>query len=198
MNQFDSKKIIALLQQKRIQNYSFAIVFFVIFTFFVIFAIRPNIITAFSLQRELQELRLKDKLYEQQIIKISNYQSLLEGYRDSLPYLDQALPASPYVGASIEVLEKVASESGFQVSNIEVQRVQFQEKEKKEGVKTFRVVVSAQTKFEHVQTFMSKLAEYRRLKNIERIDLSREQFIGGDSNNMNNYRVDVTITSDYL
>ena len=59
----DRKKILELLKQKQVQDYTFSIAFFLVFSFFVIFAIRPNLITAFSLQKELEELKLLMEKY---------------------------------------------------------------------------------------------------------------------------------------
>lgn len=198
MNTLDRKRIIALLQQKNIQHYGFSILFFFIFTFFVIFAIRPNIITAFSLQRELQELRLKDKQYEQQIIKIVNYQSLLEGYRDDLPLLDEALPSTPLLGRAIAVVEKTATDSGVLLSNIEVQKVQYQERTPDDRVKSFHIIANAQTEFSRLQSFMDRLLDQRRLTVIESIDITRVQFTSDGPNGITNYTIDIKIGCHYL
>jgi len=57
----DKKKIIALLGERKVQDYTFNALFFLIFSFFLIFAIRPNVVTVFTLQQEFQELKLKNK-----------------------------------------------------------------------------------------------------------------------------------------
>ena len=77
-------KILALLKDKKTQDYTFQFFFFVIFAVFVVVAIRPNLITAFNLQKELQDVKLNNKVAEEVIQQIVNYQSVIESERDKL------------------------------------------------------------------------------------------------------------------
>src|SRR3989339_478974 len=121
----NKEKFLALLKDKKVQNYSYNIFFFIVFTFFIIFAIRPNLITAFNLQKELQDLRLKNKQSEEVILQIVNYQSLMEEYRDSLYVLDDAVPSSPKLAQFVEEISQTATDSGLVVQSLTVESIAF-------------------------------------------------------------------------
>jgi|GEM_PF-1630275 len=121
----NKEKLLALLRDKKIQNYTYNIFFFLVFSFFIIFAIQPNLSTAFRLQKELQDLRLQNKQSEEKILQIVNYQSLMEEYRDSLPVLDEAIPSSPDLAKIVDDMSKTASDSGIIVKSITVESIAF-------------------------------------------------------------------------
>lgn len=119
----NKERILVMLKDKKVQNYSYHIFFFLAFSFFVIFAIQPNLSTAFRLQKELQDLRLENKKSEEVILQIVNYQSLMEEYRDSLYVLDEALPSTPELASAIEDVSKIASESGLILQSMTVESI---------------------------------------------------------------------------
>lgn len=198
MNSIDRKKIIALLQDKKVQDYSFLIVFFIIFAFFVIFAIRPNLLTAFNLQKELQDLKLQNREFESKIQKIVAYQTILEQYRDDLPLLDQAVPPSPELAKVIEDVRQSATDSGVLVDTLSIERVDYKAKSKERGVHAFSVNVNAAAKREQLQSFLDLLISQRRLKSVEIVDLTTDDFTAENSNDINIYKVNLLISSSYL
>lgn len=113
-----------LRSNKKIQDYSLVICFFLAFSVFLWFAIRPNLITAFSLQQELTELREKDAHYEEVILSIVEFQSKLENNRDNLYLLDEALPEKPHVYKMVTDIYEVASQSGLRIERMDLQEVE--------------------------------------------------------------------------
>ncbi|MDA1316402.1 MAG: hypothetical protein O3B87_00080 [bacterium] len=112
-----------LLSKEDIRTYGYNVGFFIVFSFFLIFAIRPNLVTAFNLQKELQELKLKDKQTEEVILQVVSYQSTLEEYRDKLPLLDQAVPSAPTIAQVIDEVRKSASDSGILINVLSVESI---------------------------------------------------------------------------
>ncbi len=121
----NKEKLLEMFKDKKIQNYSYNIFFFVVFSFFTIFAIQPNLSTAFRLQKELQDLRLQNKKSEEAILQIVNYQSLMEEYRDSLTVLDEAVPSTPELAKVVDEISKTASESGLIVNSLTIESIGF-------------------------------------------------------------------------
>jgi len=119
----NKEKFLELLKDKKIQNYSYHIFFFLVFSFFIIFAIQPNLSTAFRLQKELQDLRLQNKKSEEVILQIVNYQSLMEEYRDSLSVLDEAVPSTPELAKVVDEISKTASDSGLIVKSLTIESI---------------------------------------------------------------------------
>lgn len=198
MNTIDKKKIIALLQDKKVQNYSFLIVFFILFAFFVIFAIRPNLLTAFNLQKELQDLKLESREFESKIQKIVAYQTILEQHRDDLPLLDQAVPSSPELANVIEDVRQSATDSGVLIDTLSVESVDYKAKSKGNELQTFSVNANASSTPQDLREFLDLLVNQRRLKSFEIVDVSKSDFTDDSANDINIYKINLIVSSSYL
>lgn len=170
----DRKKLVALMHEKKIQDYSFTIFFFLVFSVFLIFAIRPNILTAFNLQKELKDLDLKNKEAENVILQIVNYQSVMENYRDKLTLLDEAIPSSPGLAKAIEDVRGTASASGLLVSEMTVESVEFSDDRGTGELQTFQILLSSQGSTADLNTFITAILKQRRLKMFESVEISSE------------------------
>src|SRR3989344_7223808 len=115
--------ILEVFLNKRAKDYSFIIVFFVIFSFFVLFVIRPNVKTVFILQQELDNLKKLDADYEKAIFNIVSIQSTLEQNRDTFPILTQAMPSNPQVNKVIDDIKKIASDSSMEMRRIDIAEI---------------------------------------------------------------------------
>lgn len=198
MNDIDRKKIVALLQDKKVQNYGFLIVFFIIFTFFIIFAIRPNLTTAFNLQKELQDLKLQNREFESKIQKIVSYQTFLETYRNDLPLLDEAVPYSPEIAKVIEDVRQSATDSGVLIQSLKVESVDYKAKATDAGIKGFSINAEAEATTTNMRSFFDLLLKQRRLKSLDLVDLTKSDFTGDESGDINIYRISLIISSSYL
>ena len=178
----DKDKLLQLLSNKEVRKYGFDITFFVMFSFFLIFAIRPNLITAFSLQKELQDLKIKNKESEAVILQVVNYQSTLEEYRDKIPLLDQAVPSTPTIAQVVDEIRKSASDSGILLHAVSVESIDLkgeQESEVKtqqsDAIDSFTVSVNGSASINGANVFLDKLMNQRRLKKIDSVTLTQEQ-----------------------
>jgi len=116
---------------RRIKDYSYAVVFFLIFSFFIFFAIRPNIATALTLKKELAELKTVNENYEQAIRHIITVQTVLEKHRSEYHLLSDALPATPQVNKIVEDLYTVSSSSGLLFQDLNIGEVNLKRLRKK-------------------------------------------------------------------
>ncbi|CAN5172789.1 hypothetical protein BH09PAT2_BH09PAT2_00650 [soil metagenome] len=198
MNNLNRQKIIALLQEKRVQNYSFLIIFFIIFSFFVIFAIRPNLMTAFNLQKELQDLKLQSREFESKIQQIVAYQSVLELHRDDLSLLDEAIPRTPELAKVIEDVRQSATDSGVLLESLSIEKVDYKEKTKAKEIHTFSITANASATSANLRVFFDMLLNQRRLKALDIIDLSKAEFTTGETIDVNLYKINLIISSRYL
>ena len=178
----DKEKLLQLLSNKEVRKYGFDITFFVMFSFFLIFAIRPNLITAFSLQKELQDLKIQNKESEAVILQVVNYQSTLEEYRDKIPLLDQAVPSTPTVAQVVDEIRKSASDSGILLHAVSVESIDLkgeQESEVKtqqsDAIDSFTVSVNGSASINGANGFLDKLMNQRRLKKIDSVTLTQEE-----------------------
>lgn len=211
----DAKVIIQKLQSsKRAKDYSLVIVFFVVFSVFVWFAIRPNLITAFSLQQELTELREKDAHYEEVILSIVDFQSKLESNRDRLYLLDEALPQKPLVHDIVVDIQDAAEESNLSILRLELREVEVLSKVGTQNMsantapsqnnrtvpqqKEYMLTIASQSSEESINTFMNNLTSNRRLKLVNQLVFSPNIRTSQDSTASASLRVQFEVTGLYL
>lgn len=168
----DKQKLLTLLRDEKVQDYTFTIFFFLVFSVFVLFAIRPNILTAFSLQRELQELKLKNREAEEVILQIVNYQSVIENYRDKLPLLDEAVPSSPGLARAAEEVRLTAASSGLVVEQLTVDSITFSDEMGTGELETYSIALSSTSSSEQMTQFIQAILNQRRLKIFDSLSIS--------------------------
>lgn len=194
--QLDRKKITLILKEEKVQNYSYSIGFFLIFSLFVYFAIRPNLITAFNLEKEKQDLKLQNKQYEEQILQIVNYQSTIEQYRDKLTLLDEAIPPSPNVVKVIDDIKQSASESGITLTSVSIDTIEFKKDvEQFEEVYNFKINTTGKIQVQQFNTFLASLIKQRRIKSIDTFQINRTQT---EDETADTYNISLSITGFYL
>ena len=66
------KKIIRTLGDKKVRDYIYISIFFILFSIFIFFAIKPALTTAFSLKKEEEELKEKNLIYQKAISDANN------------------------------------------------------------------------------------------------------------------------------
>ena len=178
----DRKKILDQFKDQKIQNYSYNIFFFLIFAFFVGFAIRPNLMTAFNLQKELQDIKLKSQEYEAEIQQIVDYQTKVEQYRDQFYLLDEAVPKTPAIAKVLEDIRQSATDSGVILTSIAVEEVSIKTEEKQDSLKSFGVNIIVESEIAMLQNFLNTLLNQRRIKIIDDISVTKVQLEEGTSN----------------
>lgn len=192
----DRTKITNLLKEEKVQSYSFSIGFFLVFSLFVYFAIRPNLVTAFNLEKEKQDLRLQNRQYEEQILQIVNYQSTIEAYRDKMFLLDEAIPPSPVATKVIDDVKKSASESGILLTSVAIDKIEFtKDVEQFEQVFEFSISTSGNLEIQQLEKFIIALINQRRIKSIENLQISRVQ---AEEGGVARYSITMSITGFYL
>lgn len=162
------------LISRKAKDYTFTILFFIIFSFFTLFVIRPNIVTVFGLQKELTDLQILDKDYEAAIVDIVSLQSVLEKNRDRFPMLREALPYTPQVNQVIDDIRNVASESGIDTEKIDINQISLKESENKSSTKAYNVNIETRSDFPSAFAFVDGLTRQRRLKTLKNIKIYKE------------------------
>lgn len=192
----DRSKITVILQEEKVQNYSFSIAFFLIFSLFVYFAIRPNLITAFNLEKEKQDLRLLNRQYEEQILQIVNYQSTIEQNRDKMYLLNEALPPSPSVIKVIDDVKQSATDSGIMLTSVAIDSIEFaKDVEQFEQVFNFTITTSGRVQLQQFDAFISNIMNQRRIKSIQNLQITRVQ---SDQSSEDTYTISMSIIGFYL
>lgn len=164
----DAKAIIEkLTTSNKVKDYSLLIVFFLVFAVFVWFAIRPNLITAFSLQKELEELRERDGHYEEVIASIVEFQTKIETNRQNFFLLDEAVPPKPTVASIIQDIIQAAEESGIPISRLELEEVNVISKQEPQPTAQENTEEEEQEREESIEEGSSSLTKYEPEKTLK-------------------------------
>jgi Tfp pilus assembly protein PilO len=188
-------KEIMHLQRRRIKDYSFTIAFFLIFSFFVVFAIRPNLITAISLNKELDDLKIIDKNYEDTVMNIVGYQSLLERNRDQFYLLDEALPPNPQLSKLVSDLSQDASSSAVILKRVDINQVNLVKQKNTKDLSTYLITIDTAGEFSQVNTFIQTLLNQRRLKILNSTSISKDLQSASGSGSL---RIQLVVQGQYL
>lgn len=165
------KHLISTLKQPKRKDYTFATLFFMVFSFFILFAIKPSLSTAISLSSQELELRKVDAQYEELIGQIVQIQSALERVRDRLYLVDEALPPQPLVTLLMQDIQQAASKHNVAVSKININKINLVEPAKN----TFRsmaVSMELNSTFDDYIAFQKEITNQRRLKFMRTVEIN--------------------------
>lgn len=156
---------------KKTQEYTYLTFFFIMFSVFLIFAIRPSLTTAINLQQQEKDLTIVDNKYEELITSIVDNQASLERVRDQLPLLNQALPRSPEITKVVQDIEAAGSSSSLSFQNISIGETNLVQTDTN-SVKPLVVNVQATGDFPSLIQFIQDLSSQRRLKTIKQLAIT--------------------------
>lgn len=158
----------------RIKDYTFSILFFLIFSFFIFFIIRPTLLTLTFLKREETDLKKINQIYDEKILGFSQLQQFLENNRDKLPYLMEAVPDKPNLSKVIDDLDKASSRSGIILKKVDTKEVNLKAlRQKKYNTVSFNLESTAD--FDQLISFLEILLNQRRLKSIEKLIITKDE-----------------------
>ena len=178
--------------EKKGGDYAFIVFFFLIFSVFIIFAIKPSLTTAYSLKKEEMDLTKVDRVYEEKINTITLIQTQIEENRDNLPLLNQSISEHPEVNKIIEDIKKIADKNSLTLNKASIVDINFSKTNKEKQNVKLKMEVTAS--FENLRKFITDLLAQRRLKLIDELLISRDK----DSSDSGDLKVNLTIDGFYL
>lgn len=165
-----SKKIFT----KKTADYTFTILFFLIFSLFIFFAIKPSLTTAAELKREELDLKRIDTQYENKIVNIASVQSLMEEHRDELPLLTDAISDHPQVNKMIDDIKKMSDQTSFTIKKAGVGEVNLLDTKNKK-LQTLHLTIEGSSDFDTLLKFIQALSNQRRLKTVQKMVITKDQ-----------------------
>ncbi len=178
------KDLLKKIKSKKGQDYTFLAIFFLTFSAFIFFAIKPSLTTAFALNKQKHDLEQLDNDYEKAITTIVSNQSALEASRDNLYLLDEAFPNSPAVNNLVTGILKAGRADSVTLNNISVSPINFINKTKNKQ-KDIVLNVTANSTYDNLIKFIHDLLNQRRLKTIDSLDISTANQISSQSGQLN-------------
>lgn len=178
--------------EKKSREYIYIVFFLIIFSVFIIFAIKPSLSTAFSLKKEEVDLTKIDKVYEEKINNITLIQTQIEENKDNLPLLNQAISEQPEVNKIVEDIKKIADKNSFSINKASIVDINFSKTNKEKQNVTLQM--EAITNFENLRLFLTDIFAQRRLKLVDSLLISKDT----ESTGSGNLKVVLTIDGFYL
>lgn len=181
----DKNNILKHLFDQKVRDYSFVVAFLIIFSFFIIFIIKPNISLVFQLGREKDYLDQLDKNYENTIIEIVNLQSEMEKIRPNLDIIDQALPNQVAIDKVVDDLQKSASVSSVSIKKVNFGNFSLINRDSDKKLKKIQFNIDFISSFKNASDYVKFLFKQRRLKGINQIIFDKPLDASTDSADLN-------------
>ena len=188
----DPSKISKSIFVKKTSDYIFIIFFLLIFSVFIIFAIKPSLTTAFSLKKEELDLKKVNKIYEEKISNIVSIQTQIEKNRDNLPLLNQSISEHPEVNKIIEDIKKTADKNSLNIDKASILDINLSKTNQE--LQDVKLMMEVTTNFDNLKQFMTDLLSQRRLKVIDNLVINRDK----ESTSSGDLKVALTIDGFYL
>jgi Tfp pilus assembly protein PilO len=170
-----------LLGQKEAKDYSYAVLFLIISSFFALFAIKPALSIAFSLKREAADLDRINILYENNLTKLVDVQTSLEKVRDKTYLLDMAAPKMPETKTLIDDIKQSASSEGILIQKLSLSDVDLKNDSKSKDLKVIAINMETRSNFTSVNNFIHKITDQKRIKTLRSLKiLSDESVASGE------------------
>ncbi len=195
LDNFDKKQLLSKLFTEKNKDYSYTIIFFLIFSFFVFFIIRPNILSIFQANLQIENLKKTNAIYEYQIQNVIDVQSILVNVRDDLPLLDEAVTSKPQINQLINDITKAIEKNHLEISKLSLANVNLKDISKTEQFKPLVFDLGLTGSFENYLNLMKDIYNDRRIKLMKDIVISKEDKSGTNSGTL---QIELQLEGYYL
>lgn len=185
-------KLSAIIFTKKTRDYTFVILFLIVFSVFILAAIKPSLTAAASLRKEEADLQKIDNLYESKITDITLIQSQVEENRDDLYLLDEAVSQYPEVNKMVDDIKKIADKNNFSIKKASISDVNLSQIKKQ--LEAISLVLEGKTDFNSLNQFINDLFLQRRLKTVPKMIITQDK----ESTEGAQLQVIITINGYYL
>lgn len=173
------QRIKSFLAKEEVKAYTMAVLSLFAVSFFTLFAIKPTLVTFFSLTRQIEDSQQLDQKLEDKINMLLKAQEEYQKHKNSLALVDQAVPQDAQFTALIKKVEGLSEEHETSLDSLKVEGFDFIESEEGEEQKTktepegplsFNFIFTISGNFDKTESFIKKLINIRRivaLKNLK-------------------------------
>lgn len=177
----DRSKILKVLSSKKAKDYTYSIAFFLVFSFFVLAVIRPNIISVFTSNAKIEQLEKDNSALSKQIDYVIQTQQNVEKVRDDLYLLKEAIANFPQVSKVLSDLNLSLEQNNISVDKINIGEINLKDKGKNQKLKTVTLQIFGSGMYDDFKKFIDTLYNQRRLKLIKGITISKDDKAGSES-----------------
>ena len=112
--------LLSYLAREEVQAYTMAILSFFALAFFSVFAIRPTLVSFFTIQKQIEDATRVENKLDSKINSLLKAQENYQLYQNQLVLLDHAIPQDPQFPELVKKIEGIVNENeatGLEVIN---------------------------------------------------------------------------------
>ena len=107
---YNAKTLQKMFESQVAQAYAMVFFFFFTLAFFTIFAIRPTMISFFTLQKQIEDAKVMNTRLDDKINSLLEAKKTYESYQTEIALLEKALPKDPQFAQLIQKLEIIVND----------------------------------------------------------------------------------------
>jgi len=188
----DAYKRVKPLATDKNKGYFMIILSLLTLSIFGAFAIRPTVLTAFTLYKEIQDLKEINQKYENKITDVVKAQSEYEKIRDDIPLIYETLPKDPKFPLLISTFEDIAASSSLSLIDMTVDPQPVVPITGVLRLTDFNIKMKLSGDYGNAYKFLSSLLNSQRIVTIEKMDMATDE--GTSSGEL---KIDLTAKSYY-
>jgi len=167
------KRLTPLIGSKKTASYFTLTLSLFTLSFFGIFAIRPTLVTAISLVRQVSDLRKLYTDYENKIGNLIRGQAEYEKIRGELPLIDEALPSNSSFATVAKAIEKFASQENFTINQFQIDPVPISNPTPAGKLYDYEFTLAGTGRYSALSSFLNHLINWRRIVNIKSLEFTQ-------------------------
>ena len=182
---YSATKLYKLLLSQEAQAYIMAFLSFFALAFFTIFAIRPTLISFFTLRKQIADTREVNNQLDAKIEDLLAAQKTYQEYRLELALLGLALPEDPQFVELIQKIETLADENNATINQFATQEVVLLNKQQLvpalstlPATEQINFSLTTTAGFSDNELLLSHLLNLKRIISITKLDMSTAEETG--------------------
>lgn len=187
------KTLASYLSREEIQAYTMAILSFFALAFFSVFAIRPTLISFFSIQKQIQDATFVEGELDKKINSLLKAQENYQLYQNQIALLEQAIPVDSEFPELVGKIEGIVNENEATMSAFHTNEFSLL-KEKKEGQALEEGINSVDFSMIVKPTYTQGESIIKRLMNLRRLILLTA--LGASSSTKDDKKVIIETSAD--
>lgn len=142
-------------------------------SFFGLFAIRPTLITAISLMKQVSDLRKLYIDYENKIGTLIRAQTEYEQIRDDILLVDKALPTNSSFSNLAVTIEKFANQEDFTINQFQIDPVPISNPAATGKIYDFGFTLVGTGRYPAISAFLNHVVNWKRIVNIKSLEFAQ-------------------------
>lgn len=172
-----------LLAKTEVRAYAMIIFSLITISFFGYFALKPTFTTITLLNRQVKDAILVNQQLQRKINSLSLAQTEYQTIKPDLDLISQAIPSNPQFPLFVKSLEKIATQSGVTIKNVNFQSIDLSDTKTEATDAAMLTSISFNINllgdYPQINDFITKLSSLPRIVVIDKMGFSKKETVEG-------------------